>query len=454
MQNASNVPTHQSDDLRILYKLQTIIQENMSEAEKQLSAELQKAGLGTAFVAQYIVKQQNPEAEQYFTNDKNSYGYWGPIAEQIVKTPQTLWIPTSLDAFKATGLREIYTMYNDYTKNAIDESVDAAIAIENWAYEKGLKEIFLKNANFSAKHRWPMTCNIDYTFLPEQTRDKRVAHTLRHMNNINSYALLYHTIPGLGWVARKKLDLEPYFYAFGTTIYKITNQKNGDTKVLEYNGRKDVQQYFLDLQKANPNFEISWKHIGMPITKELRVFSINGDIVGYVPYWSPTAFKNQSVYGIDNDFNFDDAIKKLNNFEKSDLEHIHNETNKIITHNKFHDTDWAIDWIKTRNGDWYMTDMQTAEGSYLDYNNMIFAHSNADQTVQEYMINHMNKLIGLSKNMSFFERAMVTLMTGERNTSVKERLAKLGYPGVKTLQQIFLNNFSPTFRFFYFFGSF
>lgn len=435
-EKTQHLPTSARYDLETLLRLRQIIQENMSDAEKKLYDELQRTGLGTAFATQYIIKQQHPEAEQYFTNDKNSYGYWGPIAEQIVKTPQTLWIPTSLDAFKSTGLREIYTTYNDYTKNAIDESVDAAIAIENWAYENKLNEFFLKNANFSAKHRWPTTCNIDYTFLPEQTCDKRVAHTLRHMNNINSYALLYHTTPGLGWVARKKLDLEPYFYAFGTTIYKITNPENGDTKVLEYNGREDVRQYFIDLQKSNPNFKISWKHIGMPITKELRVFSINGDIVGYVPYWSPAAFKNQSVYGIDNDFNFDDAIKKLNKFEKSDLEHIHNETNKIITHNKFHDTDWAIDWIKTRNGDWYMTDMQTAEGSYLDYNNMIFAHSNAQQTVQEYMINHMNTLIRLSKNMSFSERAMMILMNGGRNIGVEERLAKLGYPDVKTLQQV------------------
>ena len=88
----------------------------------------------------YIVKEQNLEAEQYFANDKNSYAFWGPTTAQLVKTPETLWIPTSFDAFKATGLREIYTLYNDDTKKAIDESVDAAIAIEKWAYENKLNE--------------------------------------------------------------------------------------------------------------------------------------------------------------------------------------------------------------------------------------------------------------------------------------------------------------------------
>ncbi len=423
-------------DLQTIFELQKIIRENMSDAEKQLSAELTKAGLDSVFIAQYIITEQNPEAEQRFINDKNSYAFWGPTTAQLVKTPETLWIPTSLDAFKATGLREIYTLYNDDTKNAIDESVDAAMTIEDWAHKNELNEFFLKNANFSAKHRWPLTCNVDYTFLPEQTRDSRVAHTLRHMNNINSYALLVHTTPGLGWLARKKLDLQPYFYAFGTTIYKITNPSDGTSKVFEYNGREDVRQYFSDLQKANPNFEISWRHIGMPITKELRVFSINGDIVGYVPYWSPIAFQNQSVYGVGDNFDFNTAIKKLNTFDKSDLDHVHAETQKIITHDKLHDTDWAIDWIKTRNGDWYMTDMQTAKGSYLDYNNMIFAHPNAQRTVQEYMINRMNELTKTLKNASLFERAMVALMTGGRPISVEERLAKLGYPNMKTLQQM------------------
>lgn len=436
MQQPSHLPAPERYNFETLIKLQEIIQANMSDAEKQLSDELQATGLGSTFIAQYIVKEQNPEAEQYFANDKNSYAFWGPTTAQLVKTPETLWIPTSFDAFKATGLREIYTLYNDDTKKAIDESVDAAIAIEKWAYENKLNEFFLKNANFSAKHRWPITCNVDYTFLPEQTRDSRVAHTLRHMNNINSYALLVHTTPGLGWVARKKLDLEPICYAFGTTVYKITNRENGTAKVFEYNGRADVRQYFSDLQKSNPNFEISWKHIGMPITKELRVFSINGDIVGYVPYWSPNAFQNQSVYGIGDNFDLNTAIKKLNTFDKSDLYHVHNETKKIITHDKFCDTDWAIDWIKTRSGEWYMTDMQTAKGSYMGYDNMIFVNSNAQQTVQRYMVNHMNALIQQLKNSTFFERAMVTLMTGGHKINIEERLNKLGYPNMKTLKQM------------------
>ena len=419
-----------------LNTIQEILNNEMSESEKQLDKELHKSGLGSKFIKQYTIQLRNPEAELCFANDKNSYGYWGPITEQMVRTPETLWIPTSMEAFKATGLREIYDNYNEYTKPGIDESVDAAIAINDWAYKNDLDDFFLKNANYSGKHRWPLTCNIDFALLSDQTGDKRVAHILRHMNNINSYSLLVHAFPpGLGWVARKKLDLEPLCYAFGTTIYKIKNNEDGTTKTFEYNGREDVRNYITGLQKYNPNFEISWQHIGMPITKEVRVFAIDGNVAGYVPYWTPTCFKNQSIYGIGDKFSLDTAIKELNTIEKKDLDHIHAETQKIITHDKLCDTDWTVDWVKTRNDDWYMIDMQTAPGSFMDYDYMIFASPESKTTVDKFLVQRYQTLKSSLKGINPLLKALLTIMSGHQ-PSVEQRLKDYGYPDVKRLTQM------------------
>ncbi|MBO7509218.1 MAG: hypothetical protein J6T57_03015 [Alphaproteobacteria bacterium] len=418
-----------------LSTVQDILRKEMSDAEKRFSAELEKSGLGNKFIKQYMITLRNPEAESRFAQDKNSYGFWGPDTQKLVKTPETLWMPTSFEAFKATGLREIYDNYTVDTKPGIDESVDAAIAIEDWAYKNKLDEFFLKNATFSAKHRWPLTCNVDYTFLPEQTRDSRVAHTLRHMNNINSYALLVHTTPGLGWVARKKLDLEPLCYAFGTTIYEIINREDGTKKIFEYNGREDVREYMVGLQKSNPNFEISWRHVGMPITKEVRIFAIGGAVVGYVPYWTPTCFKNQSVYGVGENFSLESTIKKLNTIEKTDLEHVHAETEKILHHDKFRDTDWTVDWVKTRNGDWYMIDMQTAKGSFMDYDYMIFPTPASKTIVDRFLVARYQELNDCLRGVGPLQRALVTIMSGHR-PNVEKRLSEYGYPNIQRLKQM------------------
>ena len=73
------------------------------------------------------------------------------------------------------------------------------------------------------------------------------------------------------------------------------------------------------------------------------------------------------------DAQYSTVINMFISFTQDELNYLHNETKKIIQHPKFHDTDWAIDWIITRDKIWYMTDMQVAQQSYMDYDNMIFA---------------------------------------------------------------------------------
>lgn len=434
-----NIPqTLPGTDPRIIALRQAIkvIDDNLSEEEKKSIRE-RTASVSIASVLDEIISAPtDSEVEEYWAKDKNSFVFWGPETSTLVKTPETLCIPVNFDTFKYAGMFEIFSQrpeYYDINKNG---NILAAMQIDSWARNKNLDEIFLKNANFSCKHRWNQTCNIDFKLLPDNSVNSRVTQIIQHMENINSYAMLHNAEPGLAWVARKKLNLDPYFYAFGDIIYTVKNKDSGEIKSFMYNGRTEVKSYLTQLQREYPNTELSWKHIGMPITKELRVFTMNGDIVGYVPYWSPIAFKNQSVYGMRDNMTFDEALKQLNTFNKSDLEHVHNETKKITDHAKFHDTDWAIDWIKTQNDDWYMTDMQTANTSYMDYDNMIFVSPKTQRTVQNFMIKKMEHLEKVWHNASLVERAMLTLTSGGRQTNVDKRLEQFGYPNTIRLKQM------------------
>lgn len=437
------MPDNVSKSLQQMDARAIAIQQAMQVIHEKISAELSTEDKvffdslsPLEVINDMISAPMSKETEDYWANNKNSFVFWGPETSKLVNTPQTICIPVNFDAFRYSGLFETFSKkpeYYDITKN---ENILAAAKIDNWARINNLDEIFLKNANFSCKHRWNQTCNIDFKLLPDNSHCYRIAKIMQHMENINSYAMLSHAEPGLAWVARKKLDLDPYFYAFGDIIYHIKNKETGESQSFIYNGRTEVKSYLMQLQNENPDAELSWSHIGMPITKELRVFSMNSDIVGYVPYWTPVAFKNQSVYGMRDNMPFDEALKNLNTFEKTDLEHVHTETKKIIEHEKFHDTDWAIDWIKTKNGDWYMTDMQTAETSYMDYDNMIFVSPNSERTVQSFMIKQMQHLDSVWRKSSLLDRARLILSSGGRQINIDSRLQQFGYPNTARLAQM------------------
>lgn len=377
----------------------------------------------------------NPELSNALRCDKNSYEFWGNETSKIVKTPETLFLPMSLNAYKISGAAEL-NFTNPLLKRASMELILSAVTIAKWSEEKNLNEFFLKNANFSSKHRWPFTCNVDFSHIQNITFEKKVEKIMNHMYQINSDAILCWSKPGLGWVARKKLDLEPFFFAFGRKFFSFKDTKTGEINILStsasYNAHKQIEKWW---QKHNNMSLQQTFHIGMPITKEIRIFSFNGEVAGYCPYWSPISFKNQEIYDLPKDKTLEDVLKILNSFEKSDIDHLYKETAKIIQHPKFNDTNWAIDWIKTRNGTWYMTDMQTAETSFMDFDNMKFADASGETNTIIFLRDRLNQILNEEKNMQMIDKLLLNIRGKSHN--INTTLKKFGYPNQERIVKLY-----------------
>ncbi len=395
---------------------------------------LLKTGSAEKLLTDLIDDATPPEINAHFTNNKDSYAFWGPTTSELVKTPDSIYVPLSLDAFKVSAMHE-HKFQSDACRKAYIELLMAVMQILQWCQKNNINEFFLKNANFSGKHRWPFTSNVNLNHTANGSDTAKIGKILNHVHNINEYSMLCWSSPGLGLLARKKLDLEPIFYAFGSTFYKITNPANGDSEMLQFSSaRKNLDEYVAQKQRENPHFTFEKIHIGMPITKEIRIFSINGDIQGYVPYWTPIAFQNQSVYGMRNGTTLDDALRELATFSKSDIQHLHDQTNKIIQHPKFSDTDWAIDWVLTRDNEWYMIDMQTAQGSYMDVANMQFANANSQPIVYNFVNDQLQQMINAKRNMTPFDRFITMLV--RRTLDIDKNMQRFGYPTQKELAKI------------------
>lgn len=399
---------------------------NLSPTQRSELDELLKKHSPDTVLTAMVDHPIAPETEKFLSDDKNSYAYWGPETAKLVYTPETLFLPMSYDAFKVSSASEI-KFKHPTTEYAWAELTMCALTIAKWAQERGLKEFFLKNANFSSKHRWPHTCNIDFSHTPNMRSTDKLSKILSHMCQINSDAVLAWAKPGLGWVARKKLDLVPVFYAFGRKFFQFIDPTTGETQTISTSASEKSEQLISQWNTKNPNMQLHKTfHIGMPITREIRIFTLGGEIAGFVPYWTPNAFKNQNIYGLANGMTLESALKRMNTFTSKELDYLRNETNKIIQHPKFHDTDWAIDWIVTRDNTWYMTDMQVAQQSYMDYNNMIFASDNGHANVIQLLNKQVDSLKRAQKKLSTFQK--ICLKLNGVSTDIDSQLQRSGYP--------------------------
>ncbi len=393
-------------------KVEKILEEYIDAAHKELDA------------------PANPVLNEYYEKDKSRFGFWGLDAAKLVKTPETLYIPGSFDAYKFTALGNEFKFKSDAYKKSIEETVSAATKIVNWTNDLNLNELFLKNSVYSAKHRWPFTCNINFEDI-NTDRDK-IFKVITHMHNINSDAALVKAGAGMGWVARKKLDLDPLFYAFGSKFYQIGNKKTGATQTIEHSGKALFEEILKTTIEHDSNLElIKSYHIGMPITKEIRIFTIDGAVQAFIPYWIEAAFKGQSVYGMKPGKDFKTAFKEINTFDKSDLDYLRSQTEILAQYPKFRDSNWAIDWVTTRDGEWYMTDMQIAESSYLSYKDAIFATKDSEKEIYNLMNNCLQKMKAQKAAMSKLEHVMFAMM-GCKMT-IAGQLERSGYPTQREL---------------------
>jgi len=113
-----------------------------------------------------------------------------------------------------------------------------------------------------------------------------------------------------------------------------------------------VFREFLELENSFTAF-----YSDFPVSKEVRCFIKNGELVSIHNYWFEEAIKQ----GHPHDPKWREKLKKLNKITNDDLAEIITQLNKVIP--KFNDY-WSVDFAKGKNGVWYLIDCARGEVSY------------------------------------------------------------------------------------------
>lgn len=96
---------------------------------------------------------------------------------------------------------------------------------------------------------------------------------------------------------------------------------------------------------------------GMPVTQEFRFFAGAGRVDGYQPYWPAHSIQNPSVE------DWAQRLEGISKLKPADLQHLIGMASAVTSKLE---GDWSVDFLKDRQGKWWLIDM--AEGA-LSYRN-------------------------------------------------------------------------------------
>ena len=167
-------------------------------------------------------------------------------------------------------------------------------------------KVFLRTGYLSNKHDWEKSCFITKELGKSENRKELLKHII-NIVEMSSFATIDKTIPIDFWAVREFIETEPYFTYFA--------------------GK-------------------------MPITKERRYFVKNGKIECHHNYWDRKAFNN----------NIDEKLfEKMAELSKEDEKILNQMANYVAG---LFSGYWSLDFLKSKKGDWYLTDMAIGERSY------------------------------------------------------------------------------------------
>ena len=140
--------------------------------------------------------------------------------------------------------------------------------------------------------------------------------------------------------------------------------ENTDTKYLfqhlmrlaEFSEIADIERgdpyHFWMVREMIPTKKVFTAFAGkMPIVSEIRYFVRNGKIECKHPYWPKEVFEKQNS----------SAYKKLVDIAKEEIA----ELDKMAVYISKHFTGyWSVDFLRSKDGKWYCTDMALGERSY------------------------------------------------------------------------------------------
>jgi len=235
---------------------------------------------------------------------KNCMSYWFPKLVEIgVPTPKTIMMNMDkVDTNFVDGLKEVFWMREPNEKQKIALSKFRQI-LEEMGHRIGYP-FFLRTGHTSHKHNWDTTC-----FVQNQTV------LMKHAQNMAEWSIMADMKKGLPinvWAARKIIDVAPAFEAFS--------------------GK-------------------------MPITKEMRYFFKDHKMLCSHPYWPEYALDGH----VHDDKNWKLKLQAMNSLSDEDKALLKSQTEKVALRFEGY---WSIDWLKGKDGQWYVIDMATGEDSF------------------------------------------------------------------------------------------
>lgn len=230
------------------------------------------------------------------TDSPTAFENWiGAVEESGANSPASLVLPLSL------SIQDMFMDGGAMAPNDADHLSDLCRQIKDFGAEHGFP-LFIKTSFTSAKHYWKETC-----LLPEA--DVTPDNLLNHIFQLCLYQSMSPNVYTPSLIVRKMIDVEPIFTAFS--------------------GK-------------------------MPITEEFRVFSTDGVMNGYQPYWPERSIEGQNP-SVDNWREKLASISEPSSENLDDMGHISSLVTKKLGGY------WSIDFLKDRDGKLWVIDL--AEGN-------------------------------------------------------------------------------------------
>ena len=220
----------------------------------------------------------------------------------------THWYPALLDLGIPTPRTVIVELESGLTEmcygkqdQATESRIELSIAQITAACDQIGYPCFLRTGLTSGKHDWEKTCHVP-------NRDSLP----KHIYNIVEYSEMVDIVglPSNVWAARERLPTAPLFTAF---------------------------------------------YGKMPITREFRLFVRDGKRDHIQAYWPPDSIERPSVG------NWEELLYVASHIADGELQYLTAQSERIGERLGGY---WSIDWLETKDGQWFCTDLAEGDKSF------------------------------------------------------------------------------------------
>lgn len=244
----------------------------------------------------FVMPSNEELAAKALANPTAMHNWLGAVEASEIPSPRTVMLPFSIEA------------QHEICEGAGDEKGVADLR----ALVRGVREageqfgypLFMKTSLFSGKHDWEKTC-----FITAEDTDESI---LKKMGEQTHFWMMFGSGYATHLAVREMIETKPVFHAF------VGN---------------------------------------MPITQEFRLFTKNGEVEGYQPYWPLKAFKDHYT-SIEN---VEEALQSIATPSPELLDKMIEYTNRLS--DKL-EGDWSVDFLINKDGDPVLIDMAEAHKSF------------------------------------------------------------------------------------------